>query len=118
MGVTGAASGYDGHGGAATPPHPETASTGDNPTGTTRIDTCFAMITVTTAVPGPQAVRRLGAQPTLTHLSAANGWFPDPSPKMRGPMNEPTSTAQLLKGELSRHSPVMQHYLRMTLQGA
>ena len=36
-----------------------------------------------------------------------------PSPKMLGSMNEPTSTAELLKGDLSRHSPVMAQYLRI-----
>ena len=32
---------------------------------------------------------------------------------MRGFMTEPTSTAQLLKGDLSSHSPMMQQYLRI-----
>ena len=36
-----------------------------------------------------------------------------PSPKILGSMNEPTSTADLLKGGLSPHSPMMQQYLRI-----
>lgn len=37
---------------------------------------------------------------------------PRSSPKMSGSMTEPTSTAELLKGDLSRHSPVMAHHSR------
>ena len=33
-------------------------------------------------------------------------------------MNEPTSTAELLKGEFSRHSPMMAQYLRVPFQAA
>ena len=35
------------------------------------------------------------------------------SPKILCPMNEPTSTADLLKGDLSRHSPMMAQWLRI-----
>ena len=38
---------------------------------------------------------------------------PRPSPKMLGSMTEPTSTAELLTGDLSRHSPMMAQYLRI-----
>ena len=41
-----------------------------------------------------------------------------PSPKMLGSMNEPTSTAELLKGDLARHSPMMAQYQRVTFQAA
>ena len=33
-----------------------------------------------------------------------------PSPNMLGPMNEPTATADLLKSDLARHTPVMAHH--------
>ena len=41
-----------------------------------------------------------------------------PSPKILGSMNEPTSTADLLKGDLSRHSSMMAQYPRVTFQAA
>lgn len=37
---------------------------------------------------------------------------------MLGYMNEPTTTADVLKGDLSRHSPMMAQYQRVTLQAA
>jgi len=37
---------------------------------------------------------------------------------MLGSMTEPTSTAELLKGDLSRHSPMMAQYQRVTYRGA
>ena len=37
---------------------------------------------------------------------------------MLGSMTEPTSTAELLKGDLSAHTPMMAQYLRVTFQAA
>ena len=41
-----------------------------------------------------------------------------PSPEIFGCMNEPTSTADLLKGELSHHSAMMAQYQKVTFQAA
>ncbi len=41
-----------------------------------------------------------------------------PSPKMLGFMSEPTSTAELLKGDLAAHTPMMAQYQRVTFQAA
>ena len=57
------------------------------------------------------------------HVDGESRWLRPPgaqrpSPNIRDSMNEPTSTANLLKGDLSRHSPVMAQYQRVTFQAA
>lgn len=58
--------------------------------------------------PGSIAHQPLPASPDL----------PRPSPNMFAYMTEPTSTAELLTGDLSRHSPLMAQYQRVTFQAA
>ena len=61
---------------------------------------------------------RFRSHPRVGAVTRRAPLAPRPSPKMLGSMTEPTSTADLLKGDLSRHSLMKAQYLRVTFQAA